>query len=64
MLLSMLGRILKQWTDDWEAQLCYHICPSALKQVATLADKLDSADGSLGSSAACLKVFFCTTDLG
>ena len=50
MLLSMLGRILKQWTGDWEAQLCYHICPSALQQVATLVDKLDSADGALRSN--------------
>ena len=39
-----------QWTDDWEEQLRYHVCPSALPQVATLVDKLDSADGALRSN--------------
>ena len=46
----MLGRILKQRTDDREEQLRYHVCPSALPQVATLVDKLDSADGALRSN--------------
>ena len=50
MLLSTLGRILNQWTDDWKEQLRYHVCPSALPQVATLADKLDSADGDFRSN--------------